>query len=203
MISPATRRKAYIALIQKRVRPGSGSHISTLQTRTTRQRVMDLRQLIRQTPFVLVGGIATRLYMPERLTLDVDILVRAEDGARLEAELTRAGAHKLSDLTIGGSSWRLPEGTVLDVIESSEPWVPPALDQPRYGPDGLPYSVLPYLVLMKLQVSRAQDIADISRMMGGADERDLEAVRAAVGTYMPDAREDLDSLIALGKLEMG
>jgi len=26
-------------------------------------------------PFVIVGGFATRLYMPERMTLDIDVMV--------------------------------------------------------------------------------------------------------------------------------
>ena len=37
-------------------------------------------------------------------------------------------------------------------------------------PDGLPIIDLPYLVLMKLSASRTQDLADISRMLGLADE---------------------------------
>mgnify|MGYP001252823881 CR=1 FL=1 len=62
---------------------------------------------------------------------------------------------------------------------------------------------LPYLVLMKLEASRVQDLADISRMLGLADDPALDQVRAVVRTYMDDAREDLESLIALGKLETG
>jgi hypothetical protein len=54
---------------------------------------------------------------------------------------------------------------------------------------------------MKLQASRAQDIADLSRMLGGADEELLGQFRAVVKTYMDDALEDLESLITLGKLE--
>jgi hypothetical protein len=40
-------------------------------------------------------------------------------------------------------------------------------------------------------------------MLGGADRTALELVRKTVKTYLPEAVEDLESLIVLGKLEMG
>ncbi|MGH2352004.1 MAG: hypothetical protein ACRDJN_10380 [Chloroflexota bacterium] len=162
---------------------------------------MDLSQIIRDTPFVVVGGIATRLYMPERVTYDLDILVRSADTDRVDVELRASGTRKLGELSIGGGQWRLADGTSLDVIASAEPWVQAALENPQTGPEGLPYIALPYLVIMKLQASRAQDVADVSRMLGGADEQALREVRAAVQTYMSDATEDVESLITLGKLE--
>ena len=68
---------------------------------------------------------------------------------------------------------------------------------------GYPVLGLPYLVLMKMETSRPQDLGDLSRMLGLAEEDDLEKVRAAVTRYMPDAADDLESLIYLGRLEMG
>ena len=56
---------------------------------------------------------------------------------------------------------------------------------------------------MKLQASCSQDLADISRMLRGADEVMLDSVRSTVQVYFPDALEDLNSLIELGQLEMG
>jgi hypothetical protein len=195
------RRKQYIALVQKRVRPGSGSSLAFMQSRTWAYPVADLNRIIQKTPFAVVGGVATRLYMPERMTLDIDILVSSKDAPGLYQELNEASGQQIGLLTIGGSSWQLPDGTVLDVIESSEAWVTQAVQNPNIDPTGLPIVALPYLVLMKLQASRAQDIADLSRMLGGADEALLEQVRTVVRTYMDDAAEDLESLIMLGKLE--
>ena len=195
------RRKQYIALVQKRVRPGSGSSLAWMQSRTWAYPVADLNRIIRETAFVVVGGVATRLYMPERMTLDIDILVSSQDAPGLYRELNQASGKKIGLLTIGGSSWQLADGTVLDVIESSEAWVTQAVQNPNLDPTGLPIIALPYLVLMKLQASRAQDIADLSRMLGGADEELLGQVRTVVKTYMDDAAEDLESLIVLGKLE--
>ncbi|MGA7953822.1 MAG: hypothetical protein WCA07_09925 [Gloeobacterales cyanobacterium] len=192
------RRKQYIALIQKRVRPGSGSNLAFMQSRTWAYPVADLNRIIQETPFVVVRGVATRLYMPERMTLDIDILVFSQDAPGLYRELNQASAKRIGLLTVGGSSWQLADGTVLDVIESSEAWVTQAVQNPNLDPTGLPIIALPYLVLMK---SRAQDIADLSRMLGGADEELLGQVRAVVKTHMDDAVEDLERLITLGKLE--
>ncbi len=56
---------------------------------------------------------------------------------------------------------------------------------------------------MKLEASRSQDLTDVTRMLGWADENTLDSVRRVIKTYMPNVMEDLESLIVLGKLEMG
>jgi cell division septum initiation protein DivIVA len=58
------------------------------------------------------------------------------------------------------------------------------------------------LILMKLASGRAQDIADMSRMLGQADEQLRSAVRDAVAKFRPEDMEDLESLIMLGDLEL-
>ena len=67
----------------------------------------------------------------------------------------------------------------------------------------MPIIALPYLILMKLSASRTQDLADVSRMLDLAEEKELGEIRKIVKTYLPTAEEDLESLIALGKLEIG
>lgn len=54
---------------------------------------------------------------------------------------------------------------------------------------------------MKLATSRAYDIGDLSRMLGWADERDLNRVRQVVARYQPQDLDDLESLIYLGQQE--
>jgi hypothetical protein len=44
-------------------------------------------------------------------------------------------------------------------------------------------------------------MGDLGRMLGGADENALEEIRKTIKIYLPDAVEDLESLIYLGKLE--
>ena len=83
-------------------------------------------------------------------------------------------------LSAGGSHWTLADGGNLDVLESDATWVAAAVASQRRAPDGLPIIDLPYLVLMKLEASRAQDLADVSRMLGGTSEEELEPVRQVV-----------------------
>jgi hypothetical protein len=73
----------------------------------------------------------------------------------------------------------------MDVILLNEPWVREAIQHPKIGSDGLPYIDLPYLVLMKLSANRIQDLADISRMLGGANEDGLRKTRSVIKKY-PD-----------------
>lgn len=162
--------------------------------------IFDLRSIIKRTPFVVVGGVATRLYMPERMTV-LDILILGTDAASLRQELTQAHCQQVGTLTIGGTTWRLPNASLLDVLESDERWAREAVAQPAKGPTGLPTIALAYLVLMKLQASRVQDLADITRMLSAADEPALQQVRSVINTCMPDAGEDIESMIVLGRLE--
>jgi hypothetical protein len=56
---------------------------------------------------------------------------------------------------------------------------------------------------MKFESGRAQDIADITRMLGQATPEQLATVRAVFKQWRtPDETEDLESLISLGRLEM-
>jgi hypothetical protein len=139
--------------------------------------------------------------MPERMTLDTDILVHPGDAPRAEDALREAGGKKSGPLTIGGSTWRMPDGRGIDLVALDEPWVREALAAPVRGQDGVPFIALPYLVLMKLAAGRVQDLADISRMLGGARARAVAAVRRAVSHYRPEDGEDMESLIRLGRIE--
>ena len=198
---PEQRRRLYIEIALRRCRPGSGSSQDFLNKRTWNHPVTNIKVIIQKTLFVVVGGIATRLYMPERMTDKLEILVLTQDATNLYGELEEAGSRRTGELSIGGSTWELPDGTYLDVIESRDSWVREAIINPNKAPDGLPIIGLPYLVLMKLKASRGIDIGDLTRMLGGADETALRLVRRAIKDFMPDAVEDLKSLIVLGKLE--
>ena len=141
--------------------------------------------------------------MPERMTSDFDILVHHHDGASALARLKEAGYQVASELSIPGYMLNAPDGTEIDLLLIPFEWIDDALQPDQTDPAGYPVLGLPYLVLMKMETSRPQDLGDLSRMLGLAEEDDLEKVRAAVTRYMPDAAEDLESLIYLGRLEMG
>jgi hypothetical protein len=197
----ALTRQKFIQLTLRRVKPGSGSTHAFLKTRTWGKQVTDLRKIL-QVPYVIVGGVATRLYMPERMTDDLDILIHESAAAQAYLNLFEQQAKRIGDLSIGGTSWELPDKTILDIITSERAWVTIALRQPQIGADGQPVISLPYLVLMKLEASRTTDISDISRMLGQASDVELDEVRKTIGIYDPNSLEDLESLIQLGKIEM-
>lgn len=195
------KRSIFLSLVKKRVKSGSGSSLDFLTQRTWTYPVSNLKLIIKQAPFVIVGGVATRLYMPERMTLDLDILIKMQDRRLIYQDLENANSQKIGDLTIPGSQWKLPDNTLLDVLEGEDNWVEEAIASPQSSPDGLPIIDLPYLILMKLSASRTQDLADITRMLGLAAEKELNQTREIIKTYLGSAQEDLESLIILGKLE--
>lgn len=198
----AQKRRFFLNIVKKRVKLGSGSSEDFLSQRTWSYPVTNLKLILKQAPFVVVGGVATRLYMPERMTLDLDILIKAQDSFLIYEDLQQANGEKIGNLSIGGSQWKLPDNTLLDVLEGEDNWVEKAIAYPNLATDGLPIIALPYLVLMKLSASRTQDLADISRMLALAENAQLEEVKEIIKTYLPTAQEDLESLIMLGKLEI-
>ena len=140
--------------------------------------------------------------MPERMTRDLDILVHHHDGDVALTRLREAGYRVASDLSIPGHSLNAPDGTNIVVLLIPFDWIEGAFQQEQRDPAGYPVLALPYLVLMKMETSRPQDLGDLSGMLGLAAEDDLEKVRDVVSRYMPDVAKDLESLIYLGRLEM-
>ncbi len=196
-----SKRKFLIRMAKKKIKKGSGSQIPRDKQIQFTQKLPKLDEILKETPYVIVSGMATRMYMPERMTLDVGILVFSDESSYLDKELEDSSCEYVGPLSIGGVTWKLPEGTMLDIIVSQAPWAENAIKTNKIGPDGLPHIDLPFLVIMKLESGRTQDIADISRMLGFADESMLNEVRSLIDKYMPDELEDLESLITLGKLE--
>ena len=194
-------RRQFIALALKRARPGSGSSIKFLRKRSWSKDVAILDTILSPGSYVIIGGVATWLYMPERMILDLGILILAQDATSIYNWLKQAGGRQISELSIPGSQWELADGTSLDVLTSDDEWASHSIRTPNYSPDGTPVIALPYLVLMKLKASRAQDLADISRMLGAATENSLQSVRTAIKQYFPEALEDMESLAMLGRLE--
>ena len=162
----------------------------------------DLRPVLEGIPWAITGAVATRAYMPERLTSDLYILVRRQDEGLVKERLAAAGYALGSPLAIGGFLARSPKGTEIDVILGDHGWLDEALARVREDGAGFPVLALPYLVLAKLAASRAQDIGDLSRMLGLASDEELARVREVVACYAPAEMEDLESLIYLGRLEM-
>jgi hypothetical protein len=66
-------RKQYISIILRRAKPGKGSLNRFGQEKQMTLSVFNLKKIFTGTPFVIIGGMATRLYMQERMTLDTYI----------------------------------------------------------------------------------------------------------------------------------
>jgi hypothetical protein len=162
----------------------------------------DLREILQDVPWAIVGGVATRAYMPERLTNDLDVLVRQQDGDEVIQRLRQAGFTVGSALAIPGYVLRSPQGAEIDVLFGNAPWLAEALSQPETDAAGYPVIGLRYLVLLKLQAARTQDWADVARMLGLAGDERLEDVRRFINRSSPEDAEDLEALIYLGKKEL-
>src|SRR5712692_4988759 len=197
-------RARILEIARRRQKPGTGASQEFLRRRTAMKQWPDLTGVLGDIRWATVGGVATRHYAPERATIDLDTLVERSAGPAVRERLRRAGFRYVEELAVGGSTWSTSDGTAVDVLESEAPWVGTALDQAQQNRDlqGLPVLPLPYFVLMKLQSGRTQDIADVTRMLGLAGDGDLDAVREVIRQFDPDAVEDVESMIILGRMEM-
>ena len=163
----------------------------------------DLRLILTGIDWVIVGGVATRSYMPERMTKDLDILIRERDSEEVIARLAEAGYQVSARLAIPGVLMVSPEGVEVDILFGKYSWLENALKDVTRDAAGYPTIGLPYLILLKMEAQRAQDWADVSRMLGWASDAEVDAVRAVFQRYAPEDVEDLESLVYIGRQERG
>jgi len=165
--------------------------------------------LLENIPHAVVGGVATRMYMPERTTANIDLLVEPENFDRAVAQFVKLGYSRkpqpleFSDTRLGLIGQRLVSARPVDVLSSSQPWVHDAIASVRLENNTLPIVDLPYLVALKLDASRSIDQGDLSRMLGFASDADLDRVRAVVRRLLPADTDDLEQYILLGRFEVG
>ncbi len=203
-LSLAQRRRFMIDFCRRRIRPGTGSGPEFLARRTAMNPWPDLRPILQGISWVIVGAVATRAYMPERATQDLNILIHADDDAIVRERLELAGYHQFTPLTAPpGFQVYSPKGVDVKVILGKHLWLKKALAHPRQDPAGYPVLDLPYLVLMKIESSRTHDLGDLATLLGLALEDELARVRAATARYAPDEAQDVESFIYLGQVEMG
>jgi hypothetical protein len=200
-LTPRQIRRIMIGMVKRKGKPGTGSSHEFMRRRTAMNPWPDLRPILKGIAWAIVGGVATRAYMPERMTKDLYILVYQSDGEAVIKLLEKSGYRIVSRLAVPGYLMLSPDGTELDVIFGNYPWLKKALADPGQDPAGYPVVKLPYLTLMKMGAQRAQDWADVSRMLGWASDAALDEVRAVVKQYTPEDLEDLESLIFIGRKE--
>jgi hypothetical protein len=199
--TPRQRRRILIEMCLRRIRPGTYSSVEFLRRRTALHTWPNLHAILKDIPWVVTGGVATRAYMPERSTNDIDILVRREDCPKVWSRFRENGFEVASALDAPYFVARAIDTPEVDVICADFPWVEEALSSPRHDAAGYPVLDLPYLVIMKLRANRGVDIGDMTRMLGLASGEEVERVREMVIRYAPEDRDDLEALIILGQLE--
>ncbi|HEX6384537.1 MAG TPA: hypothetical protein VF177_07700 [Anaerolineae bacterium] len=200
-LTPRQKRRLLIEMALKRVRPGTGSSHEFMRRRTAMYDWPDLRTVLQGIDWVIVGGVATRTYMPERMTKDLDILVRRADEEFVLERLQDAGYKIVSELAVPGYLLLSPEGVEIDLLLGEQPWLNEALANPERDPAGYPVLGFPYLVLMKMNTGRGRDFGDVTTMLGWANDEQLQAARDVVARYSQQDSEDLESLIFLGQHE--
>src|SRR5215210_5311672 len=89
-IRPAT---TFLRLALRRAARVTGSSSSFFDRRTAMRPIPDLQRILSPVPWVLVGDLALRAYIPEHMTLDVDILVHERDAEATRAALLNADYH--------------------------------------------------------------------------------------------------------------
>lgn len=201
VLTPRRIRQFILDMAKRRQRPGTGSSREFMLQRTADIKWPDFRETLRNYRWVVVGGVATRAFMPERVTKDLDILVHARDGEDVIVELENIGYQRISRLAVPGALMRSPDGVEVDVIFGNYVWLDEALDNPTTDPAGLPVLDLPFLIAMKMDSGRVRDLGDVTTMIGWNSESEINRVREVIKRYFPDELPDLESMILLGQLE--
>ena len=203
MTERAATRLLHMAL--KRAARGTGSQTDLLyERRTSVQPIPDLASVLGALRWALVGGMALRAYAPERMTLDVDIIMHERDEDAAREAFVEAGYEIVGELSIGGFTAReAPDEMPVDVITRSDPWLGEVLADPYLDDDGYPVLPRPYLTLLKLQAGRTQDLADVQRLLASTPQAERASTRRLVEDCAPGLVEDYDSLVTLADLEFG
>ena len=200
-LTPRQRRRILIEMSLRKQKPGTGSSHEFMRRRTAVHPWPDLQPILEGIDWVLIGGVATRAYMPERVTKDMGILVRDSDGPEAIERLKRAGYTVMSRLAVPGYLLKSREGIELDVLFGKYRWLEEALTHPEHDAAGYPVIGFPYLVTLKMAANRGRDLGDLTTMLGWASDEALSQVRNVVARYTPEDSDDLESLIFIGKKE--
>lgn len=85
-ISPRQMQRVMIDISLRKQKPGTGSSHEFMRRRTALNAWPDLREILKGIDWVLIGGVATRAYMPERMTKDMDVF---DENDKMILDLTK------------------------------------------------------------------------------------------------------------------
>ncbi len=61
----------------------------------------------------------------------------------------------------------------------------------------------PYLMLLKMEAGRGQDLIDVQRMLRDTPSSERSSTRMLIARHAPEMVEDYDALIQLADIEFG
>ena len=171
---------------------------------------MKPEEIFEGVPFVVIGGVATRAYAPERATKDIDFMLEHDRFADGVQQLRKHGFIKRTDLLfpnsalgLYGEAWT-QNGLEVDVISSPQEWCTQAFRGRVEDQTGLRVIPLPYLVLMKFDSARGVDQADLTRMLGPLDGEKIEQIIEVLQSHYgdPSVADEVRQYAQLGQWEL-
>ena len=206
---PRERRRFYLERGFRKQPVGAGSSLRRLMEFKREVLHVNPTELFGDIEAVIVGGVATRAYAPERHTKDIDFLVEHARYDEAQRRLASEGWMKNEELffpntSLGlrGSAWERNNASI-DVMSTGQEWGREALALEAFDQAGLRVIALPYLVLMKLESARGIDQGDLTRMLGRLNEQEIEHITKVVERHSrdPQSAEDVRQYALLGQLE--
>jgi hypothetical protein len=203
------RRRFYLERGLRKRPLGSGSDLEGLMSLPRKSLSVDPAELFKDIQAVVIGGVATRSYAPERSTEDLDLLIEHRRFGEASQRIRQAGYEKIRDLdfpnaSLGlyGEAWS-KAGLKVDMVATAQRWGRLALKNPQLDTTGLPIVRLPFLVLMKFDSARAIDQGDLSRMLGRLNDEECEALIREVAKHSndPSFADDVRQYAQLGRWE--
>ncbi len=188
---------------------GSGSDLRHLMKLPRTELLVKPEDIFGELPVLVVGGVATRAYAPERHTKDIDFLVEDERFHEAAQSLSKNGFRKGHDLyfpntSLGlyGEAWSRGHEE-LDIISTPQEWCHAAFLGRAEDATGLRVIPLPYLILMKFDSARGIDQGDLTRMLGRLDDAEIERLIATVENCCGDPAfaGDIRQYAQLGRWE--
>ena len=86
----SAHQRVLVEMARRRARPGSGSSIDFLRRRTADLEWPRVDLVLSPVSCAVIGAVATRMYMPERRTADLDVAIVCSDREVAHVNLVEA-----------------------------------------------------------------------------------------------------------------
>jgi hypothetical protein len=96
-----------------------------------------------------------------------------------------------------------PPEPPIDILTRQDVWLDAALAQPGRDSAGYPVLGRSYLIMLKLEAGRTQDLADVQRLLAQTPAEERASTCKLVQQHIPELLEDYDALVTLADWEFG